>query len=402
MRDSVSTPTTSTLSAMPAPTSPRASPMPNTNPVHAANMSYAAAFVAPSFCCSVHAHDGRMRSGVVVASTIWSTSSAFTFAISSARWQAISAMSLEAWSGAAMRRSRMPVRSTIHSSDVSTSFSRSWFVSTRSGTYMPVPVMVVPRMPSGRRVMVRLDLLTDVLVDALLDERRQRVDRAPECARAARAVADEADAVDAEQRRGAVLLPVDARAQPPERALHEQRAEHRERVLLHLVAHGAAEERGRALGGLEQHVAGEAVRHHDVARALEQVAALDRADEVQVPRRLDERQRLLHELVPLALLLADREQPDARVLVPEQVARKAGAHVRELDEPGRLHLGVRADIEHHGPMTMVREKRGERRARNTLETPESEQSARDHRAGVARAEDAIELAVLVQLRQHAE
>src|SRR5262249_19084740 len=154
-----------------------------------------AAFVAPSFCCIVHAHDGRMRSGVVVASTIWSTSFASTRAISSARWHAISARSLDAWSGAAMRRSRMPVRSTIHLSDVSTSFSRSWFDSTRSGTYMPVPVMVVPRRTSGRRVMVRLDLLADVLVHALLDERGERVDRAAERARPARAVADEADAV---------------------------------------------------------------------------------------------------------------------------------------------------------------------------------------------------------------
>src|SRR6185436_10633457 len=42
---------------------------------------------------------------------------------------------------AAMRRSRMPVRLTIHSSDVSTSFSRSWFVITRDGAYMPQPVI---------------------------------------------------------------------------------------------------------------------------------------------------------------------------------------------------------------------------------------------------------------------
>src|SRR5262245_32712865 len=367
MRDSVSTPTTTTVSATPAPTRPRASPMPKTKPVHAANMSYAAAFVAPSFCCSVHAHEGRIRSGVVVASTIWSISFASTFAISSARWHAISARSLEACSGAAMRRSRMPVRSTIHSSDVSTSRSRSWFVSTRSGTYMPVPVIVVPRMPSSRRVMVRLDLLADVLVHALLHERGERVDRAPECAWAARAVADEADAVDAEQRRRAVLLPVDARAQPVERALHEQRAEHGERVLLDLVAHGAAEEARRALGGLQEHVAGEAVGHDDVAGPLAHVAALDRADEVAMPRGLDERQGLLHELVALALLLADRQEPHARVLAVEQVAREAGAHVRELHQPRRLDLGVRAHVEHDRPLAGVGKERGERRARHALE-----------------------------------
>jgi hypothetical protein len=37
-----------------------------------------------------------------------------------------------------MRRSRIPVRETIHSSLVSTIFSKSAFVSTRSGTYEPI------------------------------------------------------------------------------------------------------------------------------------------------------------------------------------------------------------------------------------------------------------------------
>ena len=43
--------------------------------------------------------------------------------------------------GAATRRSRMPVRVRIHSSDVSTMRSRSALLSTRSGTYEPQPVM---------------------------------------------------------------------------------------------------------------------------------------------------------------------------------------------------------------------------------------------------------------------
>src|SRR5438067_173221 len=218
----------------------------------------------------------------------------------------------------------MPVRSTIHASEVSTMRERSSFVSTRSGTYMPVPAIVTPRTASGRGVMVGLDLLADVLVHPLLDERRERVDRAAERARAAGAVADEADTVHAEQRRGAVLLPVDARAQPAERALEEQRAEHRERVPLDLAADRAAEERCRALGGFQQHVAREAVGDDHVAGALEEVAAFDRPDEVHVPRSLEERQHLLHELVPLALLLADREQSDPRVLVPEEITREAG------------------------------------------------------------------------------
>src|ERR1044071_4284017 len=367
VRYSVSTPTTSTVSARLEPMSPRASPVPNTNPVQAANMSYAAARVAPSFCCSVHAHEGRMRSGVVVARMMWSTSRASTPAISSARWQAINARSLEACPVAAIRRSRMPVRSTIHSSEVSTSFARSAFVSSRSGTYMPVPVIVAPRIPSGRRIMIGLDLLANVFVDAALHERGQGVDRAPEGARSARAVADEAHAVHAEERRRTVLLPVDARAEPRQGTPHEQRAEHGQRVALDLLAHRAAEERGRALRGLQEHVAGEAVGDDDVAGPLEEIAALDGADEVQMARGFEERQHLLHELVALALLLADRQQPDARVLVAEEIAGEAGAHVRELDEPRALHLGVGPHVEHHGAVTGVGEERGQRGPRHALE-----------------------------------
>ena len=62
-------------------------------------------------------------------------------ACSSASRAAGSAMSVSASSSAAMRRSRMPVRSMIHSSDVSTSVDSSSFVSTRSGTCTPRPVM---------------------------------------------------------------------------------------------------------------------------------------------------------------------------------------------------------------------------------------------------------------------
>src|SRR5918992_1354526 len=43
-------------------------------------------------------------------------------------------------SSAAMRRSRMPVRVTIHSSEVSTMVDSSALVITRSGAYIPQPV----------------------------------------------------------------------------------------------------------------------------------------------------------------------------------------------------------------------------------------------------------------------
>src|SRR4029450_5092318 len=80
-------------------------------------------------------------SGGTVATMIRSSSSGFTPARSSAVRAAGRARSVMACSGAAIRRSLMPVRSMIHSSDVSTSSASSSFVSTRSGTYVPRPVI---------------------------------------------------------------------------------------------------------------------------------------------------------------------------------------------------------------------------------------------------------------------
>ncbi len=72
---------------------------------------------------------------------IASTSFGSSFASSRARCDARSARSEVASPSATTRRSRIPVRSTIHWSFVSTSFSRSAFVTTFSGTNEPVPAM---------------------------------------------------------------------------------------------------------------------------------------------------------------------------------------------------------------------------------------------------------------------
>src|SRR5262252_6078070 len=132
-----------------------------------------------------------------------------------------------------MRRSMMPVRSRIHSSEVSTIRSKSWFVSRPSGTYMPVPAMVAPRI-SGRGVTIRLDFFPNVLVHALLHERGHGVNRAPDGALRAAPVPDEAHAIHPEQGRRGMLFPVDLLHHAAQGRLHQDRAEHRHRVALHL------------------------------------------------------------------------------------------------------------------------------------------------------------------------
>src|ERR1022692_3535983 len=80
-------------------------------------------------------------SGVILATMIRSICAAITPAISIARRAALAARSEVNSFAAAMRRSLMPVRVVIHSSEVSTIFSRSALVRIFSGTYEPTPVM---------------------------------------------------------------------------------------------------------------------------------------------------------------------------------------------------------------------------------------------------------------------
>jgi hypothetical protein len=111
--------------------------------VQPASRSYAAAFGIPSSSARSADDVGNIMSGVTVAQTTRSMSLASTPASASAASAAGRAMSVSASSGAAMRRSRMPVRSMIHSSVVSTIRDSSSFVRIRSGTCVPSPVMPI-------------------------------------------------------------------------------------------------------------------------------------------------------------------------------------------------------------------------------------------------------------------
>jgi len=112
-----------------------------TVPETALEKMYAGQPLTPSRCCNRQAVDGKIRSGVVVPSTIRSSSDALTPAASSARCAARNARSPVVSPSAAIWRWRMPVRVRIHSSLVSTIFSRSALVTTRSGSALPVAMM---------------------------------------------------------------------------------------------------------------------------------------------------------------------------------------------------------------------------------------------------------------------
>src|SRR5205814_9954278 len=108
-------------------------------PEQAASKSNAAARRAPIFRCTRQAVEGKGMSGVIVATMMRSICSAVTAAFFSARKAAAAARSEVNSSLAASRRSFIPVREVIHSSEVSTIFSRSALVRILAGTYEPTP-----------------------------------------------------------------------------------------------------------------------------------------------------------------------------------------------------------------------------------------------------------------------
>ena len=143
MRDSESVPISSTLRA-PMAIIPWAVMSPYTNPEHAALTSNAPQRRPSSFWTV--AAVPHWVSGVVVAKTSASMSARSTPDMSSAaRPDSVERPTVvpPTW------RSRMPVRSTIQSSDVAIICSRSLLVSVLGPRAVPQPVITAPRTPEG-------------------------------------------------------------------------------------------------------------------------------------------------------------------------------------------------------------------------------------------------------------
>src|SRR5262245_27514493 len=100
----------------------------------------------------------------------------------------------------AMRRVLMPVRSTIHSSVVSTRRSKSALVSSPSGASEPIPTMPMAGSAGNFAKRQPLQLAFDLLVDALARIARGDVDGVLDRFGRRAAVRDDDRAVDAQER----------------------------------------------------------------------------------------------------------------------------------------------------------------------------------------------------------
>src|SRR5690242_10233835 len=120
-------------------------------------------------------------------------------------------------------------------------------------------------------------------------------------------VADDGDALDAQQRKAAVFPVVQLLEEALERGLHEPAAELRAQVGQERALQPLAHHLRHALGALEDDVAYEAVAGDDIEAAVPDIAAFGVADEVEVhaPQAL---RRFQRDGRALGILLAHAQQ----------------------------------------------------------------------------------------------
>src|SRR5579875_1280130 len=118
---------------------------PYKKPVQAALMSKAGMGRQPRPDWMRQAAAGTIMSGVTVAQIIMSRSAGSSWAASRARRAAARPRLAEVSPAAAMRRSPIPVRERIHSSEVSRLAGKSPLRKDRAGKLLPVPSSMTPK-----------------------------------------------------------------------------------------------------------------------------------------------------------------------------------------------------------------------------------------------------------------
>src|ERR1700724_487601 len=212
------------------------------------------------------------------------------------------------------------------------------------------------------------------------------------------AVRDHRHPIDAQQARPAKLAPIGAPADGPQLGADQQPAEGRDGVALDRVSHALEDELGGTLGGLDEDVAAEAVRDHDIGLAFEDVLAFDVADEIDSFEAAEEWFTRLHQLVALAGLLAVAEQRHPWCVETQQLLGVDAAHQRVLDETLRLGVAVGPDVQQKAVLPgRRRNDRADCRAIDAGNPVKSEERGSHHGAAVPCADEAADPSVFDHL-----
>jgi len=215
----------------------------------------------------------------------------------------------------------------------------------------------------------RAEPLGDLLRDLAAGQVRGEPAGGGDGAGGAGAVRDHHGAAQAEQDGAAVALRVQPRAELTQPFTLQQRADAGGPRAGDGRAQLARGEPDRALERLQRHVPGEAVGHDHVELAGQQVAAFHVAREAEregAVRRVAGQQlvRAPGELVPLARLGPDREQPHLGRGHAQRGLRVGHAELAELDEHLRLGVGGRARVDEYRAARAGRQHHGEPRSQH--------------------------------------
>ena len=121
-------------------------------------------------------------------------------------------------------------------------------------------------------------------------------------------------------------------------------------------------------------------------------------------RLLEERERLLRHLVALAVLRADREQPDRGRRTLQDRLRVGVAHDGELDEPlgMAVHVGAGVKDDDRPPGLARRQDRRDRGTLHAGDAPEVQDRARRDRTGVAGGHERVRTPLLHEPHRHVD
>src|SRR6478735_1098559 len=227
----------------------------------------------------------------------------------------------------------MPVRWTIHSSDVSTTSSMSRLVITRFGSAAPNPrtteriILLKPRRSCGFRPdrgqplgMILLKIVFYFLIEAILGHVVADLDGGSDAFGIGAAMALDDDAVEAEEDAAVHTARIHLFAQHVEGALGEEVADLGKQRARHCSAQILTDLPRCTFGRLQSNIAREAFGHDAVDGTLPQVVAFD---EAIVLERVDvglteQAPRFLHLFLALDLFYPDIQQANRRTLDLEQ------------------------------------------------------------------------------------
>src|SRR5437660_2136207 len=222
-------------------------------------------------------------------------------------------------------------------------------------------------------------------------------DRTPDGGGIGAAMGDHCDPIDAQQQPAAQLPPVDPLAQRLELGTDEQATQRRDRVPLDGITDAAEEELGGAFSRLDHHIAGKAIADDHVRLVLEDVVALDVADEIDPGCRPQKGLGRLDQLVALARLLTVAQQADPRCGDLHDALGVDRAHPSELHKVFRPRIGIRAGIQQQATPGRRGNPRADGRPFHPRDPAQPEETRGHHRPAVPGADEAGRPTVLDHL-----